>query len=77
MSSWRQIAQKTIAEVINASGHYPDGIAEMIKEIDAAYPFGERRYHPYKMWLKERRSAIRKLQNGTYIRTQDVRRMFV
>ena len=23
--------------------------------VDAAYPFGERRYHPYAMWLRARR----------------------
>jgi hypothetical protein len=28
---------------------------ELLAVVDAAYPFGERRYHPYKMWLAERK----------------------
>jgi len=45
-----------IVEVLVASA--PDVLAdheELLRRIDAAYPFGERRYHPYKMWLEERR----------------------
>ncbi len=36
-------------------------VAAMIKEIDAAYPFGPRELHPYQMWLKERRRSIAQL----------------
>ena len=28
--------------------------------IDEAYPFGERNYHPYKVWLKVRRDYLKK-----------------
>ena len=28
--------------------------------VDAAYPFGERRYHPYTMWLRARRDLLRR-----------------
>lgn len=29
--------------------------ADTAKAIDAAYPFGEREHHPYKVWLRERK----------------------
>jgi len=32
-----------------------------VREIDAAYPFEPREYHPYQMWLKERRRVIAQL----------------
>lgn len=31
---------------------------ERVKAVKAAYPFGERRYHPYKMWLKAQRQYL-------------------
>lgn len=30
------------------------------KAIQNAYPFGERKYHPYKMWLKAQRDYLRR-----------------
>lgn len=32
---------------------------EIMKDVDACYPFGERAMHPYKMWLKVRKAFIR------------------
>jgi hypothetical protein len=31
------------------------GLKERMAIIDAAYPFGERAHHPYKMWLRARK----------------------
>ena len=31
------------------------------KDIDNAYPFGERRYYPYKAWLKARKEKMNQL----------------
>ena len=52
-SYWRQQAAAAIRE---AHAAVPEGadIKERMKAIDAAYPFGQRKYHPYKMWLIER-----------------------
>lgn len=37
----------------------PDiSLADRIKAIDAAYPFGARAFSPYKVWLKERRAYL-------------------
>jgi hypothetical protein len=60
---WRLRARRVIRETIAAN---PDLLPEkqggevkpMIKALDAAYPFGERRYTPYKEWLDERAKAI-------------------
>jgi hypothetical protein len=35
--------------------------AELLKRIDAAYPFGPRQYHPYKCWLQERKLLQQRL----------------
>jgi len=32
----------------------------LYKKISEAYPFGERKYHPYKIWLDEVHKAIRR-----------------
>lgn len=31
-----------------------------MKAVDEAYPFGTRKYHPYKVWLKVRRDYLKK-----------------
>lgn len=53
--TYRDIAKKVMEKAYNdaiASG-VTDPV-EIGKIIDAAYPFGERRYWPYKVWLSER-----------------------
>lgn len=51
VKSWRDIARPIVAGVLR------DTVGQTEKEIRAAlfaaYPFGERRYHPYKIWLDE------------------------
>lgn len=56
--TWRGIAERTIVAAYNrakAEGKTGD---EIVRAIDAAYPFGERKYHPYKQWLAVRRSFL-------------------
>lgn len=52
-SYWRAQARQAIYD---ADATVPDGADTKTRKriIDAAYPFGQRKYHPYKMWLKER-----------------------
>lgn len=55
-SQWRRAAIAAIGRVLNAAS--PELLADdvaLLKAIDAVYPFGERKYLPYKMWLLERR----------------------
>lgn len=56
MSRWRARAREVIDASMSATIGKPD--SERIAAIDAAYPFGPREHHPYKMWLIERRRAI-------------------
>lgn len=56
VSHWGRQARSTIANVVAAN---PDkSEAELLELVDAAYPFGERKYWPYKEWLKARRTFI-------------------
>lgn len=56
MPGWRLRSRSVIRQAIAAN---PDAeLTAMIKAIDDAYPFGERRYAPYKEWLDERAKAI-------------------
>lgn len=57
MTSWADEARRTIAEVHRA---LPDtaNLADRKAAVDAAYPFGERAYSPYKTWLKARREYL-------------------
>lgn len=55
--SWYESAIKTMSEVYLANRHLPE--KEILNLIDAAYPFGQRSLHPYKMWLKARRNFIK------------------
>jgi hypothetical protein len=55
---WGQEARKAIDAAMADAKR--DGLswADTVKRIDAAYPFGERKYWAYKAWLKERRKAL-------------------
>jgi hypothetical protein len=48
-SRWRDIANVIIARVVSDNPGLPE--YELRKRLSAAYPFGERNYHPYKIWL--------------------------
>ena len=58
MSRWRQQADTVIAAAIKAGQAAGDAPAALRKRVDAAYPFGERRYLPYKHWLAARCDAF-------------------
>jgi hypothetical protein len=50
-SRWRNHAAPIIARVIAA---HPDADERALRKlISAEYPFGQRAYHPYKIWLDE------------------------
>ena len=51
MSSWRDRAAPIIREVILRVGREDAG--KLKRELFDAYPFGERKYTPYKIWLDE------------------------
>lgn len=56
---WRRRARQAIRAAVDAMA--PEQIAdakEALRRVDAAYPFIERKYQPYKDWLHERRIFI-------------------
>jgi hypothetical protein len=51
MASWRDRARPIVANVLRETEGQPE---EAIKKaLFDAYPFNERRYTPYKIWLNE------------------------
>ena len=52
MSYWRKIARPIIAEIIKEYKIIGDD-ATLRKALREAYPFGERKYFPYKVWCDE------------------------
>jgi len=51
MSSWRDHAAQVIKQVILEVGREDAG--KLKRALFDAYPFGERKYTPYKVWLDE------------------------
>lgn len=51
ISHWRTHARKVIQQVLAENKGKTE--KEISKAISEAYPFGQRRYHPYKIWLDE------------------------
>ena len=48
-SQWRKHANQVIARVVGDDPGLPEH--ELRGKLREAYPFGERKYHPYKIWL--------------------------
>jgi len=49
--SWREHCSPIIAEVIRRVGK--SDMKALRKALKEAYPYGQRKYHPYKVWLDE------------------------
>lgn len=49
--SWRDSAAPIIAKVLKENRDKPE--KEIKQALRDAYPFGQRKYHPYKIWLDE------------------------
>ena len=50
-SDWRRFAAPIITKVIQE--HAGESESAVRLALRAAYPFGERKYHPYKIWCDE------------------------
>jgi hypothetical protein len=66
MSHWRTKAQNVIRDALELGFKAGESDAQILARIDAAYPFGERAMHPYKIWLDERRKAMDALNFGAH-----------
>lgn len=70
-SHWRRTARSVIANAIeNAPADIKDDIHKLFRHVSKAYPWGERRLHPYKMWCKEVRLARTILERSMGLSTQ-------
>lgn len=56
MGDWREKAAPIIADVIRQVGR--DDEKTLRKALRDAYPFGERRYYPYKVWRDEIKKQV-------------------
>lgn len=54
---WRRIAMDVVAKVIEKVGTADIGVLRAA--LREAYPFGERKYFPYKVWCHEVNRQIR------------------
>lgn len=66
-STWRSHAAHAIREVITRVGL--EDQKALRKALRDAYPFGERKYHPYKVWLSE----VKRQTKGRVMRKKPVR----
>jgi len=57
MSSWREQSAAVIARVVAEVGTHDQKALK--KALFEAYPFGERKYHPYKIWCEERAKVLK------------------
>lgn len=55
-SNWRMTAQRVIAPIEQQYRDQPYGALK--RALHAAYPFGLRSHHPYKIWCEEQRFAL-------------------
>lgn len=66
--SWRDVARPIIAEVLRKTEGNPDARKRMLYD---AYPFGQRQYHPYKVWLDEIKVQTKGKKFGKHNNTAD------
>ena len=59
-SRWRIAARQAINQCLIAEK--PTTAAEFRKAVKPYYPFGEREYHPYKMWLSEVKKTAEEIE---------------
>jgi hypothetical protein len=63
MSSWREKSAAVIARVVAEVGTHDQKALK--KALFDAYPFGERQYHPYKIWCNERAKVLKPEPDGS------------
>jgi len=51
MNTWRDKARPIIASIIAENPNLPE--KELRRKLRAAFPWGPKEYHPYKIWLDE------------------------
>lgn len=70
MSHWRTTSRSVILRTIADAPPGTD-ISALFKLVSKAYPFGERKMHPYKIWLSEVGRARRERERLTGVRDRN------
>ena len=65
MSSWRDRLSPIVADALAFAQDNGMTVAETRQHLRNAFPCGERKYHPYKIWLDEIRLQTGKKHLGT------------
>jgi hypothetical protein len=70
---WRIVARLEIEKVIGKYGlSHPD----IKKFISDAYPFGERKYWPRKVWLDEVKKCLGGTKNKSHLTKEEMEELF-
>lgn len=59
MSRWRLVSMQVIRDALEGGRKLGLEGKELERHVSAAYPFGERAMHPYKVWLHEFARQVR------------------
>lgn len=63
MSRWAEHSRAVIERTLAGLPKDAD-LADVRKALHAAYPFGERKMHPYKVWCAEQRKVLATFERG-------------
>lgn len=70
VSRWRaesrRLIEETIATAIAEQPKLADDPRALFEQVSKAYPFGERKRHPYRIWIQELRRARARYEPLTY-----------
>jgi len=58
--TWKMEARRVIREALAEADERGLDRDATIALVDSRYPFGERKRHPYKVWLEARRALVTK-----------------
>ena len=77
-SHWRGISIEVIAGVVDEVG--TEDLSELRRAISKAYPFGERKHWPYKVWCSQVKRTMDQLSGGGRVEKgppKDIRHFWV
>lgn len=65
-SGWRKVSRRIILRVLEETKGKSE--REIREALLKAYPFGERKYYPYKIWLEEVKACRKDFNNYQQIK---------
>lgn len=68
--TWRDAAKVAIQKALQEAEAQGLDAEATRTHVNAAYPFGERAYHPYKIWLSEMKATFSPKPTGKSAKTQ-------